>query len=334
MKEDRRTANIDRETLKIIFDRVRAQTFHPSLLKSISSNMLQLREKSKKDEDRQPDRHQRRAIEDLRSYIKRLEPPIASGDTYDKVRPRLMKADEFQAVSSEEFRRSAFDKHMRRLREREDEAERLHRRRERSPDRDSRRGGDRERDRSRGERTHRGNGRSSRRSRSPEPDAYEADRRKAIAERERNHRKSTMAENLLSSDRGRLSPPPRREREREPRDRERERDRERDRDYDRRSSRRDDDSHYDRERRDRDEERERLYRRRVDRGDSHDELNYGDDKSTSSRRRRPEDDDDYTRKDTRDSKVRRAVASPPPPFFFFPISGHLFVAPILAINFC
>ncbi|KAH6606545.1 hypothetical protein Trco_005698 [Trichoderma cornu-damae] len=276
MKDDHRTANIDRDILKLIFDRLREKRA------------------SKREDDKQPDRQQRRAIDDLRAYIKRLEPPVALSDTYDKVRPRLLKSEEFQAVTSEEFRRSAFEKHLRRLREK-DEADRAYRRHERaSIERDVSR---RERDRSRGERSHRGGGRGGRRSRSPEPDAYEADRRKAIAERERNHRKSTMAENLLANERGRLSPPPPR--------RERDRERDRDRDLDRPPRpRRDDDAFYDRERRDRDDERERLYRRRADRG-SYDELPYGDERPAASRRRRQEDEDDYARRDSRDSKRLR-----------------------------
>ncbi|RFU79963.1 hypothetical protein TARUN_2255 [Trichoderma arundinaceum] len=276
MKDDHRTANIDRDILKLIFDRLREKRA------------------SKREDDRQPDRQQRRAIDDLRAHIKRLEPPVSLSDTYDKVRPRLLKSEEFQAVASEEFRRSAFEKHLRRLREK-DEADRAYRRHERaSIERDVSR---RERDRSRGERSHRGGGRGGRRSRSPEPDAYEADRRKAIAERERNHRKTTMAENLLATERGRLSPPPSR--------RERDRERDRDRDLDRPPRpRRDDDAFYDRERRDRDDERERLYRRRADRG-SYDELPYGDERPAASRRRRQEDEDDYARRDSRDSKRLR-----------------------------
>ncbi|KPM44664.1 Pre-mRNA-processing protein prp40 [Neonectria ditissima] len=275
MKDDRRTANIDREILNLIFDRLRE--------KRISK---------RGEDDRQTERQQRRAVDDLRAYLKRVEPVITLSDTYEKVRIRIQKSDEFQAVTSEDARRSAFDKHLRRLREKEDEADRSYRRRDRmSTERDMHR---RERERSRGERSHRSGGRGSRRSRSPEPDAYEADRRKAIAERERNHRKSTMAEGLLGSDRGRLSPPPPR--------RERERERDRERDYDRQARpRRDDDSHYDRERRDREDERERLYRRRIDRG-SYEELPYGDERPSGSRRRRPDDEDDYTRRDSRDSK--------------------------------
>lgn len=288
MKDDRRTANIDPEILKLIFDRLREKR------------------SSRRDDDRQSERQQRRAVEDLRIAMKRLEPPITVSDTYEKVRPRLLKTDEFQAVASEDARRNAFDKHIRRIKDKEEEADRSYRRRDRmSVDRDMHR---RDRDRSRGERSHRSGGRGSRRSRSPEPDAYEADRRKAIAERERNHRRSTMAEGLLGSDRNRASPPPRRERDRE-RDRDRDRERERERDLDRPSrSRRDDDSHYDRERRDRDDDREKGYRRRVDRG-SYDELPYGDERPSGSRRRRPDDEDDYTRRDSRDAKRPRRERS-------------------------
>lgn len=230
-------------------------------------------------------------MDDFRAYLKRMDPPIMPSDTYDKVRPRFLKVEEFQAISSEDLRQSAFEKFVRRLGEKDEDGDRGHRR---STDRDLSR---RERDRSRGERSHRSSGR--RRSRSPELDPYEADRRRAIAERERNHRKTTMAESLLSTDRerggSRPSPPPRRERERDPRERDHDRPPPR--------SRRDDDGHYDRERRDREEDRERQFRRRAaDRG-SYDELPYGDERPAGSRRRRQDEDDDYSRRDSRDSKV-------------------------------
>lgn len=269
-------------------------------------NVEQIQEKASKrpDDDRHAERQQRRAADDLRSYLKHLDPPLTIQDTYEKVRPRLARSDDFQAVASEDARRAVFDKFIRRLKEREEDAERdRHRRRDRgSVDRDSHRG----RDRSRGERSHRG-GRSSRRSRSPEVDAYEADRRKAIAERERNHRKVSMAESVLGTER-RPSPLPRspisrrerdrdrdrgdrdRERDRD-RDRERERERDRERDHSRHRSRRDEDGYYDRERRPREDERERLYRRRTERGGSYDELPYGDERP-STRRRRADDEED------------------------------------------
>lgn len=309
MKEDRRTANTDPATLHLIFERVRLSNPHRV---EISSNIpLKLREKraAKREDERHTDRHQRHAVDNLRSFMKRLDPPIMPGDTYENVRSRLSKAPEFQAVGSEDSARHAFDRHMRRLRERVDEEpqpERIHHRRNSrvSSERDLPR---RTRDRSRGERSHRG-GRPSRRSRSPGQDPYEADRRRAVAERERNHRKSAMAENVLSGDRGRLSPPPRRDRDRDHRERERDHDR-----YAR--PRRSEDVPYTRERRDREDERERPPRRPIDTR-SADELNYGDERppgSSSSRRRRPDDDDGLGRRDSRDSKVCLPPKQPPTP---------------------
>jgi pre-mRNA-processing factor 40 len=117
----------------------------------------------------------------------------------------------------------------------------------------------RDRDRGDHDRAHRGSAR--RRSRSPEVDAYEADRRKAIADREKNYSKGSVADTLLSpSRRG-------------------------DYEKDTRSRRDDSMSHYDRERRSREEEREKLYRRRGDPRGSIDELPYGDDRPSTRRRR-------------------------------------------------
>jgi pre-mRNA-processing factor 40 len=184
------------------------------------------------------------------------------------------------------------------LKEKEEDADkdRLKRRERVSVDRPT------PRDRDRGERPHRHSGHHTRTSRSPEIDAYEADRRKAIADREKNYRKGNAADTLLSpSRRG-----DRLERDRLERDRERDRDRERERDLDKpRHSRRDEPiSHYDRDRRDREEEREKLYRRRGDPRGSIDELPYGDERPAGSRRRRA-DSDVESAGSTRVVKVRR-----------------------------
>lgn len=217
----------------------------------------------------------------LRSFIKHLEPPIRIDDTYEKIRPKFERSVEFLAVTSEDLRRSAFDKVIRRLKEKEEDIEkdRLKRRDRASVDRSTYR--------DRGERSHRNSGRHARTSRSPEPDAYEADRRKAIADRERNYRKGSVADTLLSpGHRG-------------------DRDRERDRDLDRpHRSRRDVSmSHYDRERREREDEREKLYRKRGDPRGSIDELPYGDERPSASRRRRA-DSDVESAGSTRAAKVR------------------------------
>lgn len=239
------------------------------------------------DDKHQAERQQRRAVDALRSHIKHLEPPVRIEDTYEKIRSRIEKSEEYSAVSTDDLRRSAFDKVIRRLKEKEEDAEkdRLKRRERISVDRAT------HRDRDRGERPHRSGGRHTRSSRSPEPDAYEADRRKAIADREKNYRKASVAETLLSPGR------------RDTRvDRDRERD---DRDLDRphRSRREEAVSHYDRERRDRENEREKLYRRRGDPRGSIDELPYGDERPSGGSRRRRADSDVESAGSTRIAKV-------------------------------
>lgn len=240
-------------------------------------------------------------MDNLRSYIKHLEPPVRISDEYERVRTRFEGSEEYLAVTTDELRRSAFDKVIRRLKEKEEdfEKDRSKRRDRASVDRPTHK--DRER-----ERGHRGATRHDRRSRSPEPDAYEADRRKAIADREKNYRKGGMADTLLSPSR-------RDRRDPEIHDRERDRDRDRlmrDRDLDKPRSRRDDSmSHYERERRDREDEREKLYRRRGDPRGSIDELPYGDERSSAPRKRRESEVDIR-----RDSKVRCII------FWFTPLT--------------
>ena len=134
----------------------------------------------------------------LRSRIKHLEPPIRLSDTWDLVRPRVEKYDEYKAAGSDDLRQVAFDKVMRRLREKEDEL-------------------DRDRSRNGRHHDHRRKVPSNRHhSRSPEPDAYEADRRKAQAERERSYRRT-------GHDRRDRRPPSQYELERREREEERER---------------------------------------------------------------------------------------------------------------
>ncbi|KAL4950608.1 hypothetical protein BDW69DRAFT_54282 [Aspergillus filifer] len=265
---DRRTANIDPDILQVIFQRIQEKAFRRT-----------------EEEKHAADRHQRRAVDALRSRLKRLDPPLRVTDTWDQIKPRLEKYEEYKALESDELRQSAFDKAIRRLKEKEEDADR-DRDRSRDRDRGSRRGDhhhdrDRDRERDRDYRSYRGErrGPASRQSRTPEPDAYEADRRKAQADRERSYRKVSG----LSPIRERY----------DDRDRDRDRDR-RDRDRDRERSTRSL-SHYERERRDREEERERLYRTRGDPRGSRDELDYGGDSkstvSTSNDRRRRRDSD-------------------------------------------
>lgn len=246
MTADRRTSKIDPDILQLIFQRIQE--------KAVRRN---------EEEKHAADRHQRRAVDALRSRIKHLEPPVRVSDTWDEVKPRLEKYEEYKALETDELREAAFEKVIRRLKEKDEDNDRDREARDRDRGRRDHDRGDREYRSGRGER--RG---GSRVSRTPEMDVYEAERRKAQADRERSYRKVSG----FSPSRDRRD------------DRDRYRDRERDRDYDRRPGR-------DGDRRE--DERERLYRTRGDPRGGRDELDYGgDSRSTGSadRRRRRESD--------------------------------------------
>lgn len=279
MSADRRTSKIDPEILNLIFQRIQEKAIRRT-----------------EDEKHAADRQQRRAVDALRSRIKRLEPPVRVTDTWAEVQPRLEKYEEYKALESDELRESAFEKAIRRLKERDEDAERD--REAHSQSRGSRRDydrGDREYRSGRGERR----GPSGQSNRTPEMDAYEADRRKAQADRERTYRKVSG-----------ISPPRDRRDERGDRDRYRSRDR----DFDR-SRARDPDR--------REDERERLYRTRGDPRGGRDELDYGggtggvDTRSVASgdrRRRRDSDTESVASRSAkryrRDSRERERSKGP------------------------
>ncbi len=229
MSTDRRTASIPQDTLNLIFSR-------------LLEKVLRRTEEDK----HASERAQRRQIDALRSRIKHLDrPPITSSTTWDTLRPHISHLDEFKTLESDDLRRQAFDKVLRRVKEKEDdlENERRSSKREREPrDRDLRNGYSSSHRHSGGlsERHDRPRG-----SRTPELDAYEADRRKAMADRERQYHKSGSTG---------LSP--------RPRSRERERI----------SSRPPKSIYHDRERRERDDES--RYRPRSERERDR-ELDYG-----------------------------------------------------------
>jgi hypothetical protein len=209
--------------------------------------------------------------------MKKLNPAVRVDDTWEQVRPRLEQYDEYHVLESDELRRSAFDKHIRRLKEKEEDDLR-------SKERDYRNGSSHKRHRTA----------------TPEQDAYEADRRKAQAARERTYTKRGIPG---------VSPPPR----------------ERVRDWDSAGDRyepsRGDSkdgrererkvstsNHYDRDRRDREAERERTYLSRADPKERTTVLEYGDEEgevrpSTASRRGRRDSDVESTRS----SKVSSGV---------------------------
>lgn len=257
MKKNERTADIDNKTLQSIFDYVVAKV------------------KKREEESRRDEEHSERvAMDNLRSAIKRLDPPVALSDTWDVVRSRVERSDEYRALKSDSLRESVFDKYMRRLKDKE------------SDRRDRGRRDDRDRDRRDRDRDYRnGHGDSHRRhrtrTRSPEHDPYAAERRRAQQDREARYK---------NNDNTGLSPPPRRERRDDDR-------------YDR-PRRSPGGDHYGRERREREVERERSYVSRADpRESSVSLLDYGDGAGrTASSRRRRESDESASK---RDSKVRR-----------------------------
>ena len=214
--------------------------------------------------------------------MKHLEPPVRASDTWEQVKSRVERTDEYRAVESEDLRKTAFDKVVKRLKEKEEDTERdrEHRRPRRSDERDYRNG-------------HRPEPRHGRVSKSPEPDIYEAERRKAMAAREKQYRKTSSLG---------LSPPSSSFRERDRRDR--------------------DERHGRLERSpprpaggDRDDERERLYRTRADPRGTRDELNYGEESrsATSERRRRRGDSDGESVESARRSSKRYRRERPESP---------------------
>lgn len=248
MRKDPRTANIDEQSMHDIY-----------------SYILDKVKKREDDERKMEESDERHAIDRLRSVIKRLEPPVELGDTWEAVRPRVEKTDEYRALKSDTLRESAFDKYMQRLKDKE--SERRDRRRDDRPRSRDRR--DRDREYRNGDSHRRDRHRT--RTRSPEHDPYAAERRRAQQDREARYR---------DTERTGLSPP----RRREYRDDDR---------YERRRSPQGD--HYGRERRERDVERERTYRAdplsRADPREGSVSLDYGDGagRTATSRRRRESD---------------------------------------------
>ncbi|KAF2735207.1 hypothetical protein EJ04DRAFT_523003 [Polyplosphaeria fusca] len=235
---------------------------------------------------------ERRGMDDLRVAMRNLVPPITSAENWDDVRPRLEASPEFR-VLEEPSRVAAFDKYIRRLKEKErtDRSDRGRRtdrgdrdRGDRDRDRDRDRG-DRDRDRDRAgdrdrDRRERDHGRDrdyrngtseshrrrhGTRTRSPEADAYEAERLKAQEDRVARYR----------NDGGTGLSPQRRPHREDDR-------------YER--SRRGSTDHYGSERRDRAADREHKYMSRADpRDPPPTKLDYGDSRGIPARRRRDSD---------------------------------------------
>lgn len=267
-------------TLDTTFDQfMDVMQSHPktSVLKDDELNLIysRLMDKIKKrheDSKLDAERHKRDIIDGIRTQMKRNRPAIRLEDTLEDV-TRLLAGTRDWEAADDDMRATAYEKYMRRLKER-DEHERDRARRDRD-DRNGARRDDRDRSRDRRHRT-----------RTPEIDAYEADRRKAQEARERSYRKPSFG----------LTPPPRDRRD----------DRYISREDDRRHDRRDGVSVYERERRERELERERSYISRADPRDKGKTLDYGDEDAVGSRpgsvRKRRESDGSM-----RESKVSRLM---------------------------
>lgn len=240
MLSDRRASQIAPELLELVFSRLKDKVVRRA-----------------EEEKHAATRHQRRTIDALRSRIKHLHPPVEVTDTWEAVRPRVENSEEFKELETDEVRRIAFDKVIRRLKEREEDRERRNREKERSKDRSRRRHEPTTLEYIGSPISATATTAARPRADSVEPaDSYEIDRRKAQADRERNYR---SRDGLDARSRYR-------ERERE-RDHRRDRDRERERERER-----------DRLERDR-EDRRSHRRRRLSRDDYDYDYDYEDERS-------------------------------------------------------
>lgn len=248
----------------------RTDMFSPDEMSMVYNKIMdKVKERIEKSKHK-AERDQRDLLDNVRYAMKKIEPPLRLDDTFEDVAKLLERNKDFIAAD-DETRHAAFVKFMKRLREREDE---------RARDRDSYRNGARREDRER-DRDRRDDRDRHRRTRSPEVDAYEADRRKAQADRVSRARKPSFG----------LTPPPRDMRDlrdvREARPRD-PRDRRGSDHYDGRAARpvsrgSGGMSAYSRERRERDLERERHYTSRADPRDKARTLDYGDEDTVGSR---------------------------------------------------
>lgn len=264
----------------------RASRWSHQEMKLVHNRLMEKILKRAEEDKALAERSQKKAVDNLRSVIKHLEPPVNIDDSFESVKPRLESYKEYQ-ILDDEARQIAFSKYIRRLQEKVEDAERERARRESRRDRSVHRDRDYRRSYDYDDRRDRASGRH--RTRTPEIDAYEADRRKAQADRERSYRKASFG----------LTPPPRdrRDGDRYVSDREPPRERRSDR-YE---------SMYERERREREMERERNYASRADPRDrgKNAMLDYGDEDAVGSRpgsvRKRRESDASMSSR--RDNKV-------------------------------
>lgn len=87
------------------------------IFKLLKSSVIKQKEGDRHAEERRT----KRAQESLRSVIKRLDPPISLEDPWEAVKARLDTTDEFHALPDDDTRREAFEKQLRRIKERRQE---------------------------------------------------------------------------------------------------------------------------------------------------------------------------------------------------------------------
>lgn len=129
IRDDNRISDLSEETLNLIFQRLKQSTTS-----------------KRRDVDRYADeRRLRRAQDALRSVIKYLEPPVTLDSSWESIKHRIADTEEYRALPDEATRRVAFDKHLRRLRERIQDDRDRERERERRRREEERRARDEER---------------------------------------------------------------------------------------------------------------------------------------------------------------------------------------------
>lgn len=98
-------------------DREESEAVTEDLIEEVVNRLRDKAIHKKAEEKRADERRIRRKIDNLRSAIKYLKPPISADASYDEIRPLISILPEFAALHSEEHRMAAFDKYIRRLRE-------------------------------------------------------------------------------------------------------------------------------------------------------------------------------------------------------------------------
>jgi pre-mRNA-processing factor 40 len=126
VKQDVRGNEISQDNLQAIFE-------------DLKSSFSRRRDLDKHADERRLRRNQ----DSLRYLIRDLEPPVTIDDKWEDVKNRIEDTDEYKSLPTEESRLEAFEKHIRRLKEREQDREREHRSRDSRRDHSSRRDGGR-----------------------------------------------------------------------------------------------------------------------------------------------------------------------------------------------